>query len=129
MTPENKEAPELQPVVLRRLLGNGLTMIYINPQAEGVQLPAHLMEQKSCAITLSWRFAASVNLRLDLQGVRANLSFKGTNFPCVIPWRAIFAMGRVNEGPSAIWPDNIPEALKKILTPHAAAELGLGEKV
>jgi len=74
---------------LENHLSRGMSQIVLDATCAGVALPEHLMGQEQVVLNLSYAFHLRV-FELDLEGVRASLSFSGREELCVIPWRSVY---------------------------------------
>ena len=75
--------------LLIELLARGEAQVIFNPQGIGVEIPPALYGQET--VTLNFSYGYHTDLTLDDNGIRQELSFRGTWFPCVIPWSAVIA--------------------------------------
>ena len=95
---------------LEHLMDQGKVLVHINARLPGVILPAHLEGQAVVPLNLSHLFNLDV-FELDDETVRANLSFQGERFLCVLPWPSIFAISSHETGESHVFPSDIPPEL------------------
>ena len=75
--------------LLIELLARGEVQVIFNPQGIGVEIPPALYGQET--VTLNFSYGYHTDLTLDNTGIRQELSFQGSWFPCVIPWGAVIA--------------------------------------
>lgn len=75
--------------MLIELLARGEVQVIFNPQYPGVEILPALAGHDMVALNFSYGY--HTNLTLDNDGIRQELSFQGSWFPCVIPWGAVIA--------------------------------------
>ncbi len=92
---------------LLRLLEDGMTMIHLDPQVAGVKLPKSLASDPFVNLNLSYRFHID-DFDVGEETVSATLSFGGSLFYVVVPYRAIFGMTLHATGESFFWPEDAP---------------------
>lgn len=89
---------------LLELLEAGMVMVYVDPSAPDVDLPAHLHEQDVVALNLSRKFGLEV-FRVGPLAIEASLSFGGTRYHCVMPYQAILGCLSHEDGQRIVFED------------------------
>ena len=74
------------------ILARGEVQVILNPQGIGVEIPTALALHGQETVALNFSYGYHTDLTIDNDGIRQELSFKGTWFPCVVPWGAIVAV-------------------------------------
>jgi hypothetical protein len=102
---------------LVELLELGKVMIGVDATRPGVDLPPHLMGRPVVRLALSRLFRLDVFETGPFE-VRANLSFGGERYLCVVPWAAIFQMtSEASEEDDVLFPDALsPRVLQMFAT-------------
>lgn len=90
--------------VLEESLARHLTHIYLDARLTDVQVPEKY-RQGDLRLNLSHLFNNS-NMEITDKTVSATLTFSGQGFRCVIPWRAIWAIGSKSVG--LMWEESVP---------------------
>lgn len=100
---------------LEESLSVGMTSVYIDSTREGVSLPDHLMGQPRVILNLSYLFKLKV-FEIDREGVRASLSFGGSDFLCVLPWESLYLLHLADpadaEDVGALFWESIPPVMR-----------------
>ncbi len=100
--------------LLENYLAEGKILIAIDSNVEGVVLPDHLMNSIQVKLNLSYRFATNI-FEIDEEKVRIDLSFSGSRFLCVIPFKSIYYVAMAEDplnGVEVI--DNMPIELLEL---------------
>lgn len=116
--------PSLPPKkdVALALVEKSSVYLYLDPRRDGVVVPPWFRRQPELILQVGLDMAIPIpDLRFDDEGVSATLSFKGSQFFCVVPWPAVFAM-RGEDGRGMIWPDDLPPEMYAHAKSGAAAE-------
>lgn len=116
--------PSLPPKkdVALALVEKSSVYLYLDPRRDGVVVPPWFRRQPELILQVGLDMAIPIpDLRFDDEGVSATLSFKGSQFFCVVPWPAVFAM-RGEDGRGMIWPDDLPPEMYAQAKSGAAAE-------
>lgn len=96
--------------LLTRLLDEGMVQVMIDARSEGVDVPAHLVNDHQLRLNLSYRF--NNHMALNASGIEATLTFKGEPYTCQIPWASVYLMVLAsNEEPPYVFPSDMPEEL------------------
>ena len=122
---------------LLELLEEGVVMLHLDARREGVIVPGHLRDDPCLRLNIAYGFNLPA-LEVDAEGVYAVLSFGGRDFPCTLPWSAVFAMTLPDlEHRGRLWPQTVPPEVSSVLAETAddeaeppvleAIEGGLGE--
>ncbi len=93
--------------LLLNLLDKTSVRIHLDARQETVLVPKHLKTNPQLILQLG----ANVPIRdLDVgdDDVRCTLSFGRSDFYCVIPYRAVFAMVTEDGGRAMVWPEDVP---------------------
>ena len=94
------------------LLDRGVVMLHLDPRLEDVQVPEHLSDSPALRLNIAYGFDLA-GLDVDDTGVFAVLSFNRRDFPCDLPWEAVFAMTLPEEGHRGVlWPLSVPLELR-----------------
>ncbi|MBI5493779.1 MAG: stringent starvation protein B [Deltaproteobacteria bacterium] len=105
--------PLIQPLTkrdaLNQLLEDGITMVYLDARAPGVDVPRALRGNPNLRLNVSRRFPRPLEVEED--GMTAVLSFGGVPYRCIIPWRAVFGMLSQATHKELLWPEDIPPEL------------------
>jgi hypothetical protein len=87
---------------LAKLLAHGPVRVAVNPQAPDVRLPAYLMREQVTALDIGrHRNERPPELRLDKDGLRVALRFRGEMFDCFVPWWAVLGAQSLEGLPQA----------------------------
>lgn len=105
---------------INEMLDVGKTMLYVDPRNDGVDLPAHLMNEVAVPLNLSRAFGLDV-FEVGPLDIRASLSFGGTRHLCVLPYRAIFGALNHVDGTRLVFPDALPPEVSVTATEQDAA--------
>lgn len=96
---------------LLSMLDEGMVMLHIDPRAEGVSVPPQYEHDPVLRLNIAHGFNLPA-LEIDDAGVYAVLSFNRANFPCNMPWPAIFAMTAPDRGHEGyVWPEHVPQEM------------------
>jgi len=101
--------------LLDMLLGDGMVMLHLDATHPGVMVPARHQGDLHLRLNLSLAFNLP-DLEIDEDGVRASLSFSGSNVYCVMPWDAIFALTSHTRPMGYVWPEDLPRELAEQAT-------------
>lgn len=83
---------DAQAAVLRALLERGPVLITFRTQALGVRVPEQQRGSPVLTLRIGYGLQPPIpDLEIDAAGVRATLTFGGTPYHCVVPWRAMLA--------------------------------------
>jgi len=84
-------------------------LVVVNPGAEGVELPAALIEAgQPVGLNIGLRMAVPIpDLIVDEQGISATLSFDRTPHHCTLPWPAVLQLSAGLE--HLVWVEPEPE--------------------
>lgn len=96
--------------VADKILDGGSLHLHLDPRVDGVDLPApQRAHGPGLVLAVGYRGLRIPipDLVVDDEGVRGTLSFSGEPYPCVIPWRAIYAL-TTPEGRGTVWGDDMP---------------------
>lgn len=96
--------------VFEQLLGDhAVVHVGLRPNADGVRLPAELLNEKSLTLHFGLNLVVPIpDLRAEPEGVYATLSFKRTPFPCFVPWSAVYAFN-ADDVVTVVWPNDAPD--------------------
>jgi len=92
----------IKQTVFGHLYGCGLVVARFRPEVPGVTIPPNLVDDELVTLNYSYRFKTRI-VSTD-EGIEANLSFGGVDFPTFVPWDAIVQMASHEAGMIAIWP-------------------------
>jgi len=96
---------------LAKMLDRGMVMIHLDPRREGVDVPPRFRDDLVLRLNIAYGFRLPA-LEIDAEGVFAVLSFNRQNYPCTIPWDAIFALTAPHDGHEGmVWPESSPPEL------------------
>jgi stringent starvation protein B len=110
---------EAKESILKEILSEGRTVsVVVFPQTEGVQLPAHLMNEQRCVLRLSYRFGRPLQID-SVEGVLAQLSFQDQLATVILPWDSITMISSGND--AHVFPDL--KSLKLLSTPPQNGEV------
>ena len=115
MTTPRTTAKEKHDLVRKLLLDEHL-LAHINPLAEGVTLPARLMNNPTVTLKLSKLFPGRVELLTER--IEAELLFSGEYFTCILPLDAVWGVTS-SKGQNTFWPDAASVSLISKGTPPA----------
>lgn len=93
--------------ILERLLDEGMVLITLDARADDVRVPAHLADDSQLRLNLSHRFG--LPLECTDRGVTATLTFRGSPFDCVLPWRAIYMLISHTTGQPFLFLADVPD--------------------
>lgn len=85
----------------------GMTRIRVNATIDGVDVPERYKTDPLLVLHLSYRFDVPVGL--DGDAVKIELRFSGSPHNVVVPWKAIWAMGKEFDNTDVLWKEDIPE--------------------
>lgn len=106
---------------LATLLQTGLTRIHLDASYPGVLVPATYQSDPGLVLSLSWGF--KLPMSIDVDAVRANLSFGGQAFDVIVPWGAIWAVSKIDASRTFIpWVEDMPAVLKMSFQAKAKEE-------
>lgn len=89
--------------VAEKLLSEGLTMVHVVREREGVELP-DVCNTPVVHLNFSYRFGLS-DFEVDERGIRASLSFGGVPRWCDLPWEAVVGISSTVTDQFFIWID------------------------
>lgn len=121
--------PSLPPKkdVALALVERSSVFLYLDPRRDGVVVPPWFRKQPELILQVGLNMAIPIpDLRFDDEGVSATLSFKGSQFFCVVPWPSVFAM-RGEDGRGMIWPDDLPPEMYAQAKPERPALTDVSE--
>lgn len=95
---------------LIELLDEGKVLLQVAPQHPGIDLPPHLRDELAVGLAISRRFGLKV-LELGPLAFKADLSFYGERYLCIVPWLAIFSMKSYATDDHAFYPESVPGEL------------------
>lgn len=102
--------------VAEKLLSEGLTMVHVVREREGVELP-DVCNTPVVHLNFSYRFGLS-DFEVDERGIRASLSFGGVPRWCDLPWDAVVGISSTVTDQFFIWIDCFSRAeLESMLPP------------
>jgi hypothetical protein len=115
MTEISSDPPSKRDLV-RELLDEGTLLLHLDPRRDGVNLPAHLRQDATVALSLGRHLAVPIpDLEVGDDAITATLSFNRTPHHCVLPWTAIYLV-TTDHGKAYLWAqDAPPEALAELL--------------
>ncbi len=96
---------------LEQMLDHGMVMVHLDPRLPEVVVPPRFTDDPVLRLNIAYGFNLPV-LDVNATGVYAVLSFNRIDFPCTLPWDAVFAMtapDRAHEG--MVWPESVPAEL------------------
>lgn len=106
---------------LIEMLDEGKVLLQVAPRHPEVDLPDHLRGELVVGLAISRRFGLRV-LELGPLAVKAELSFGGERYLCVLPWLSIFSMKSYVTDAQAFFPESVPGELLAGLALARAAE-------
>ncbi len=108
---------------LEAILEKHMATIILDARQVGVVVPAHLKGEHRLVLNLSYLYR-NVNLQIDDWGVRAVLSFDGSDFATCVPWSAIYMISNPATNAHQVYPEGAPFAAleKAAQDPQPAAE-------
>lgn len=92
---------------LLEMLDEGWVLIEVDPSRPGVELPPHLREERAVGLNIGHGIRASV-FEVGPLAIRADLSFQGQRYLCVLPWPSVFAMTRLSDKARLVFPADVP---------------------
>lgn len=95
---------------LIEMLDAGKVLVQITPRFPGVDLPEHLRGELAVGLAISRRFDLPL-LELGPIELRADLSFRGSRYLCIIPWMAIFSLKSYVDPTHVFYPESVPPEL------------------
>lgn len=108
---------------LENHLNRGMTQVVLDATCEGVELPAHLMGQDQVVLNLSYAFHLRV-FEIDLDGVKASLSFSGQEHLCVLPWSCVYFIRLASgEDEGSMYLESMPLSMREHLMKLAGLDL------
>ncbi len=94
--------------VMDKLLGDGPVLVHLDPRRDGVRVPDSFAGQPQLVLRFGFGLAPPIpDLTVDEDGLSGTLTFRGTPFGCVVPWRAVFALVS-EDGRGLVWPEDVP---------------------
>jgi len=93
---------------LKKLLDKGMVMIHLDARRPGVSVPGQFAGEPHLRLNLNYKFAP-YDLELGDAQVRATLTFAGTPWLCLVPYRAIFGLTSQSLVESLVWLEDVPE--------------------
>jgi len=94
--------------LLESLLEQGMVMVRLNSNAEGVNVPPQLRNDEQLGLNLSYRFQGP--LFIHDEGIEATLSFAGVPYACTLPFSAVYALVSHHSGAGYFFPEDAPES-------------------
>jgi len=104
----------------RDMLDQGMTMVHLDARVEGIDVPEHLSGDPHLRLNFSYKFGLEV-FEINADEIVANLSFQGTPYNCVVPWKAVFALWNHVTNETRIWEGDMPMELIEAHTQAMAA--------
>lgn len=127
LIPVPKSTPYLP--IMERLLDSGKVMVHLLPGLLGVRVPSQFRNLPILRLNFSYRFGIA-DFQVDERGVRASLSFGGTNYFCDIPWGAVLALSSEPTDEFYVWVENFSlDQLASILPPEVIQQLRMIESM
>ena len=77
-------------------------------------MPSDFAQTPALRLKFSWNFAHP--LTLDEEGLCQRLTFPEGPWTCVIPWSAVFGLGPSQRPPTWLWPMDLPDEMKALLS-------------
>lgn len=93
---------------LKKLLDKGMVMLHLDARRPGVSVPPQFADDPHLRLNLSYRFAP-YDLELGETQIRATLTFGGTPWACLVPYRAVFGLTSQSLSESLVWLEDVPE--------------------
>jgi stringent starvation protein B len=106
-TPQDRLAA-LKREMAAMMLKENQTQFWIDSRVPGVELPEEHLGKQRLLLNFSYKFAPG-DLDVGEQAISQTLSFDGRNFPVVIPWLAVYAIG------DTFWTASIPHDAQVVL--------------
>ena len=69
----------------------GLVALHVNPDVDGVVLPAYLMVERDVRLNVAYGYNLPT-FNIGPEGVDVMLKFSSRPFLCILPWESIWAM-------------------------------------
>ena len=103
------------------LVEQGVVMLHLDPRGGGVLIPPEYKRGPVLRLNVAWAFELPV-FRVTNVDVLAVLSFRGVEYPCCIPWAAVYAMTlRDKDHDGMIWPSSMPPESDPFFAPPGGA--------
>lgn len=107
------------------MLDRGLVMVHLDPRPEDVIVPGYLKADPVLRLNLAYGFRLPA-LDIGAEGVYAVLSFNKQNFGCTLPWHAVFALTRPDNGHDGmVWPGSLPPELRPMTSSGTTSAAGV----
>jgi stringent starvation protein B len=95
--------------VLLKLLESTSVLISLDARSDGVIVPRHLKTNPQLVLQIGLNLAVPIrDLDVGEDDVRCTLSFSRTQFFCVLPYAAMFAMVSDDGARAMVWPEDVP---------------------
>ncbi len=95
--------PKSKVEYFRTMLETGVAALFLDPRKPDVQVPLEFRGSPWMVLNYSHKFGLR-DFEIDDGGVFASLSFNTRDFPCQVPWSAVFAVTNL----ARIWPEAAP---------------------
>lgn len=117
--------PSKKDVTRALLLRTGTIFIHLNPRSAQTYVPVKLRNQDQVVLQIGLDMPVPIpDLRVDDEGIYATLSFHGVAYTCSVPWKAVFAVVG-DDAKGMVYEDDMPESIKKQLSPPPSPKLRL----
>lgn len=110
--PVREPANATKLLVFKHMIADSVVMLRFVTSADGVIVPEALKHDMVQALKFSHRFGVP-DFGYDDVGVRASLSFGGTNVFCSVPWSAVFSFTCEKTNETVVWPAWTPRPKDK----------------
>jgi stringent starvation protein B len=91
-----------------------VTTIHLDATHHGVEVPAHCKGTPALILSLSRRFG--MELSLDPDAIRGELSFSGRVSKIVIPWEALWGVSKGET--QVVWEESMPDVVRAAWLEH-----------
>jgi stringent starvation protein B len=90
------------------LLRDGPVLVHLDPRRAGVEVPAQHRGEPRLILRFGHDLKPPIlDLTIDESALSGTLTFRGTPYRCVLPWKAVFAI--VDEdGRGLVWGEDVP---------------------
>jgi len=96
----------------KKSLDSGIATLYLDPRVFGVSVPKGISIGPVLVLNYSYKYGIA-DFSFDDFGVVASLTFSGSPFRCVVPWKAVFGIGNQGEGTFLQFQDPPPETVQQ----------------